>query len=223
MPGIHEAFYPYLLKVLRSFQNPQILEIGAGHGALTQKLWNDGFQVVPSDLFPENFYFEELTCLKLDITDKMPFENQSFDMVIAVEVMEHIHDHEVFFRECNRILKKGGKLVFSTPNILSLKSRMRFLFSGFFYAFNPLEHERNDGLQHISSLTVDQYKNLGKRNNLELTDISIDKKQNTSRIFLAPFYPFLLLYCWIKRIDFSIHNQYLYLVGRIFFITFTRS
>jgi len=138
MPGIHEKFYPYLQHVLRADENPVILEIGAGHGALTQRLWKDGYQVIPSDLFPENFYFKELSCKKVDITNEMPFDNDAFDLVIAVEVMEHVHDHGMFFRECNRILRKGGSLVFSTPNILSVKSRIRFLLSGFFYSFKPI-------------------------------------------------------------------------------------
>ncbi|MBN2480508.1 MAG: class I SAM-dependent methyltransferase [Bacteroidales bacterium] len=223
MPGIHETFYPYLVKELKAFDNPKILEIGSGHGAFTQRLWEDGYDVTASDLYPENFFFDQLSCHKVDLREDMPFDAASFDMVIAVEVMEHVHDHEMFFRECGRILKKGGRLIFSTPNILSLKSRIRFLFSGFFYTFKALDHQRNDGLQHVSSLTINQYENLGLRNGLKLADISIDKLQNTSLIYFIPLYPVIRIYCLIKKIDSSIHNKRLHLLGRILFMNFMKN
>lgn len=222
MPGIHEQFYPYLKKILQGYAHPRILEIGSGHGAFTQRLWQDGYHVVATDLFPEFFYFKELSCLKLDVREKMPFEPASFDLVIAVEVMEHIYDHEIFFKECSRVLTNEGKLVFSTPNILSVKSRIRFALSGFFYAFKPLEHEKDDGLQHVSSLTVDQYVYLGIRYRMKLADISIDKMQRTSRIFLLPFYLTIRIYCRLKKINPALHNSHKLLVGRILFICFSR-
>lgn len=221
IPGIHDKFYTYLKPILASYSNPKILEIGSGHGAFTQRLWNDGFDVSASDLFPEIFYFDKIKCTKVDVTRHLPYSDNSFELIIAVEVMEHIHDHEIFFRECQRILKTGGRLIFSTPNILSLKSRVRFLFSGFYYSFGPLDHNRNDGLQHLSSLTIDQYENLGVRSGLKLSDISMDKKQSTSKLYLI-LYPKMRFYCWLKKIEFKTHNRIIYLVGRILFMNFIK-
>ena len=221
MPGIHEKFYPYLKKVLNTYEKPEILEIGSGHGAFTKRLWMDGYHVTATDIFPEYFYFDKMVCEKVDIRQPMPFSDGSFNIIIAVEVMEHVHDHEIFFSECSRILKKGGRLIFSTPNILSLKSRIRFLLSGFFYSFPPIIHSNNDGLQHLASLTVDQYNNLGIRNGLTLIDISIDKIQRTSRVYLILFYPLIFLYNKLKRLD-NMHNTSKLLLGRILFINFIR-
>lgn len=223
MPGIHEKFHLYLKGILSGYNHPKILEIGSGHGAFTRLLWNDGYEVVASDLQPEYFYFDKLQCHKVDVTQNMPFESASFDMIIAVEVMEHIHDHEVFFREADRVLRKGGRLLFSTPNILSLKSRLMFLFSGFFYSFKAIDHQNTDGLQHISSLTVNQYENLGLRNHLTLDDVTVDKKQHSSRIWYFLLYPFIRLYCRIRHIDFRLHNRYLLLVGRILFMNLIKN
>jgi len=222
MPGIHEALYPYLKGILSSFEKPAILEIGSGHGAFTERLWNDGHNVTATDIFPEYFNFDKVTCEKVDIRYTMPFRDRSYEIIIAVEVMEHVHDHEIFFIECSRILKKGGRLIFSTPNILSMKSRIRFLLSGFFYSFNPIDHLNNDGLQHLASLTVDQYNNLGIRNNMSLDDISTDRKQTTSVIYFLLLYPFLFAYCRIKKVELNTHSSLKLLLGRILFMNFIK-
>lgn len=221
MPGIHEKFHMYFRKYSAEFNQPRILEIGAGHGAFTELLYKEGYEVSACDLYPEFFYLKGVECKKADLTEELPYSADTFDIIVAVEVMEHIHDHQMIFQEANRILKNKGILLFSTPNILSLKSRIRFLFSGFFYAFKPLDHSKNDGLQHLSSLTVDQYINLGTQNGFSSYDFSIDKQQATSRLYLF-MVPFLWLYCKLKKIDYRLHNRYEYLTGRILFACFRK-
>ncbi|MEM7103140.1 MAG: methyltransferase domain-containing protein [Bacteroidota bacterium] len=215
--GIHEKFFNFLSESLKHIDQPAILDVGAGHGALSKTLYDAGFKVSACELFPELFQFEKVECKQADITKNLPYPDDSFDALIAVEVMEHIHDHEHFLQECHRVLKNNGFLFFSTPNILSLKSRMRFLFSGFVYSFGPLDHTRHDGMQHVASLTVDQYRNLAVRNGFRMESITIDKKQNSSKalIFLIPF---IKLYCWLKPVDFKVHNQYKFLTGRKLFV-----
>jgi len=219
MPGIHERFYKFFKRISHHFNNPKILEIGAGFGAFTQRLYNEGYNVSACDLFPEKFYLKEVECKKADVTEELPYESDSYDIIIAIEVMEHIHDHVKFFDESYRVLKKNGVLLFSTPNILSLKSRVRFLFSGFFYSFKPLNHQQYDGLQHYSSLTIDQYVNIGLSKRFVKLDFSIDKRQTTSKLYIF-LIPFLWLYCKIKSIDYHTHNKYDYLTGRILFAGF---
>lgn len=221
MPGTHKKFLEFFLKQNNS-KNSKILDLGAGHGAFSQKLFNLGFDVQACDLFPEIFEFPEIECKKADATQQLPYADNSFDVVIAIEVSEHISDHEMFFSETNRILKPNGKLYISTPNILSLKSRMRFLMSGFFYSFNPLEMNNHDGLQHVSSLTLDQYNYLAVKNNFTKAVIEIDKKQSTSKYLLIFLYPILLLYRIIKHFK-SNHNQTKLLLGRILFLTFNKN
>jgi SAM-dependent methyltransferase len=221
MPGIHERFHVFFRKYASEFTKPKILEIGAGHGAFTEKLYKEGYDISACDLFPELFYFKHVECKKADLTKELPYNSGSFDIIVAVEVMEHIHDHEIIFRESSRVLKENGIFLFSTPNILSLKSRVRFLFSGFFYGFKPIIHNNNDGLQHLSSLTVDQYINLGLNSEFRNYDISIDKRQTTSRLYMI-LLPFLWIYCRLKKIDYSVHNSNIYLTGRILFSCFRK-
>lgn len=47
---------------------------------------------------------------------KLPFADNTFDIVTAVEVVEHVNDYDLFLREINRVLKKDGILHITTAN-----------------------------------------------------------------------------------------------------------
>lgn len=218
MPGTHQSFLKYFKK--NSFgTDKKILDLGAGHGAFTKRLHDMGYEVAACDLFPEIFQFEEIECKKVDITQKFPYPDNSFDIVIAVEVSEHIIDHEVFFRELSRILKPEGQLLLSTPNILSIKSRFRFLFTGFFYSFIPLEMANYNGLQHVASLTLDQYNYVSVKNGFKQADVDIDREQSTSKWLYALLYPVMLFNSKARKVT-SLHNTKKLLFGRLLFLSF---
>ncbi len=217
IPGIHDKFYRHLTSLLKGFSSPLILDMGAGHGYLVKKLFDNGFKVQAADLFPEYYYFDKVPCTRADLTKPLPFADQSFDVLIAVEVMEHITSHASLFNEAFRILKPGGLFLFTTPNILSLKSRFRFLFTGFFYSFSPLDAKRNDGLQHLASLTIDQYRYYALSSGFSDFAVTFDKKQSTS-LWLTAFIPLMWLYCKITGHPYPIHNRLAYLTGRVLFV-----
>ena len=220
MPGVHSRF----LKFFTEKSEPaglKILDLGAGEGALTQKLYLMGYEMSACDFNPEAFRFNELSCDGVDITGPFPYSDGSFDLVIAVEVTEHILDHENFFREINRILKPGGRLYISTPNILSMKSRFRFLFRGFTYGFNPLNMKQYDGMQHVASLSLDQYNYLAIKHGFTEAEFGIDRRQSTSRWLLALFRPLMILSRAIKRYS-PMPNRKDLLLGRLLFMVFSK-
>lgn len=67
----------------------------------------------------------------VDLRVRLPYADTSFDVVLLVEVMEHISDHQAAIGELARILKPGGVLILTTPNIMRLNSRLHFLLSGY--------------------------------------------------------------------------------------------
>lgn len=218
MPETHKRFLKFFKKKSEP-ANLKVLDMGAGHGAFTKKLFDMDYDVHACDLFPELFKFDKVECKKVDITDIFPYPDNTFDLVIAIEVSEHILDHETFFSETSRILKPKGKLYISTPNIVSMKSRMRFLFSGFLYSFNRLELSNYDGLQHVASLTLDQYNYLAVKNKFKSAEFEIDRKQSTSQWLHFFLFPAMYIYQKIKKID-KIHNHRKLLLGRLLFLTF---
>jgi len=218
MPGTHQKFLEFFKKQSEP-THLKVLDMGTGHGAIAQKLFDMGYDVHACDLFPEIFQFDKIECKKVDITKTFPYPDNAFDIVVAVEVSEHILDHETFFAETSRILKPDGKLYITTPNILSMKSRMRFLFRGFVYSFNPLELRNYDGLQHVASLTLDQYNYIAVKHHFIPAKVVIDRKQSSSQWLLFFLFPALFIYQKIKKID-ARHNQKKLLLGRLLFLTF---
>ena len=61
----------------------------------------------------------------------LPFQQSNFDAVDLVEVVEHTENQPQLIREIARVLRPGGRVLISTPNILNVVSRLRFLFTGF--------------------------------------------------------------------------------------------
>lgn len=53
---------------------------------------------------------------KLLNATSLPFADNSFDAVVSFEVIEHVKDYERFLSEIHRVLRRGGKLILSTPN-----------------------------------------------------------------------------------------------------------
>jgi 2-polyprenyl-3-methyl-5-hydroxy-6-metoxy-1,4-benzoquinol methylase len=56
-------------------------------------------------------------------------------LVTCIETVEDLENYREVVREIYRVLQPGGVAVFSTPNILNLRSRLRYLSSGFYNLF----------------------------------------------------------------------------------------
>jgi len=130
-PGVLET----IINELGDGQNKKLLNLGGGSGQVSSIFNSLGYDVYNIDLVLES---ENDHNLRLDLNkDKLPFDNQTFDTVIAQEIIEHLENPWALLREIKRILKPDGKLIISTPNILSLRSRLKFLWSGYFPWFTP--------------------------------------------------------------------------------------
>ncbi len=133
------------------------LDLGAGQGALSQALKLRGFEVTAADINPGQFRAAGVTFARLDLNEPLPFPDAGFDLVVAVEVLEHLESPRAFLREIHRVLRPGGLAVLSTPNITSLPSRVFFLATGCFDLFVPTKRRLEDPLHadadgHITPL-----------------------------------------------------------------------
>ncbi|MDX6512511.1 MAG: hypothetical protein QOE36_2015 [Gaiellaceae bacterium] len=61
------------------------------------------------------------------MTARLPYGDEKADVILAGEIVEHIVDTEGFLREIRRVLRPGGAVVLSTPNILWWKHRLALL------------------------------------------------------------------------------------------------
>lgn len=128
----HERTLFKVLDLLQTLPRGKVLDIPSGEGGLSHCMQNMGFQVVAGDLDPGFFKATGIDCFRIDMNRPLGLEDASFDYVICLEGIEHLEHPFQFIRECNRILKWQGKLILSTPNILNLTSRLKYLLSGFY-------------------------------------------------------------------------------------------
>jgi len=89
-----------------------------------------GADVIPCDLYPEFFGIEGIRCQKADLASTLPLADGSADVVLCQEGIEHLADQLHAFREFNRVLKPGGKLLITTPNISNLRAKIGLLCTG---------------------------------------------------------------------------------------------
>ncbi len=161
----------YQLKTLRLAQKfsptkPQIVELGSADDSflnlLKEKLNGEG---VGLDLSKGD-----------NLEKHLKVKANSADLVIALEVIEHLFDTDQFLSEIHRVLKPKGVLILSTPNLASLPNRLRLLFGGY---PKYLEFSRA-GAGHIHLYTPSTLKS-------QITNHKLQVVQFTSPNFLCPF------------------------------------
>lgn len=113
------------------------LDVGCGRGQLPSHLKLEGgtryigIDVAPYPEFPRSFKF-----IRADFNaDAIPIATSSVDLIVAAGVIEYLENPRRFARELVRCCAKGGFIVLTTPNQVSLLSRLTLLLKGEFSAF----------------------------------------------------------------------------------------
>ena len=112
--------------------------------------------IFPCEVVPEEFQYDKVKCTGLKTDSKIPFEDEFFDVVYAIEVLEHTPRPYDFIKEAYRVLKEEGTLIISVPNIMHVSSRFSLFFKGFGELYPPPSiHSKNAGriCGHIMPLT----------------------------------------------------------------------
>jgi 2-polyprenyl-3-methyl-5-hydroxy-6-metoxy-1,4-benzoquinol methylase len=155
----------------------RVLETAAGSGAFAKRLVELGFTVEACDLYPEQFRVPGVPVRFADMSERLPYEDASFEVLSCLEGVEHLEDQFAFIRECWRVLKPGGKLLLSTPNILGLASRWRYFWTGFFpLATKPMnEHRKAPIHDHIHLITYYELRYILRTTGFIITNVTTDR------------------------------------------------
>lgn len=115
-----------VLSALRTRPPGRLLDIPAGDSPVVRGAAQLGWRVVGLDLFP-SAGFEGV---QGDACAPLPFADASFDALVSLEGIEHFENQAAFLRECARVLKPGGLMVLTTPNVLHLSARFSMFWTG---------------------------------------------------------------------------------------------
>lgn len=123
----HATIYRYVEEYVESLPDltgKVVVDIPCGDGRAGYAFRKRGATIIALDLYPEFMKIDGIEARYADLSERLPLEDASVDYLICQEGIEHISDKISMFREFNRVLKKGGTLVFTIPSISHLRGRM---------------------------------------------------------------------------------------------------
>lgn len=174
---------------------PRLLDVPSGEGPVLHEARDAGFEVIEVDLFPRS----GMRGVVADACKPFPFQDESFDWVLSMEGIEHFENQTEFLRECSRVLRPGGTLILTTPNILHLNARFsalctgnRLLKHGFINEVATLRSVEGDRIYHGHAYLVDAFRlrYMLRVVGLELTGLHGTSISGSS-VLMAPIFPLI--------------------------------
>ena len=142
------------VRVLELPRGARVLDAPCGAGDLTAALRERGYDAWGADIEASAARRLGESFRQADLSGPLPWPDGSFDLALSVEGIEHLENPFAYLRELHRVLRPGGTLVLTTPNIGSVRSRVRFFGSSFFHHDpRPLRESARHPLHHISLMT----------------------------------------------------------------------
>lgn len=114
----------------RPSQQAMVADLGAGSGEACLLLSANGLRVIACDADEAALRAASAhayAAVNLDAGKPLPFRSGTLDGILAGELVEHLFDTHSLLAECRRVLRPGGVLVVTTPNLATLQDRLRFL------------------------------------------------------------------------------------------------
>lgn len=202
--GVHKYVAAYI-RSLPDLTGKKVLDIPCGDGRSSYEFKQKGAEVIALDLFPEFMKLDDVDASYADLSDRLPVQEGSVDYIICQEGIEHIPDQLKVLQEFNRVLKKDGILLITTPNYSHMRARLSHFFfeTDYWKRMPPSEidsiwfsskdseklyfgHLFLVGVQHLQSLTTLSGFVISRRIKTDLG--------STSLILGVLLYPFLTLF-----------------------------
>jgi SAM-dependent methyltransferase len=201
----------YLIKNKERIKNKLVVDFPAGNGVTSRIVKKLGGTPVAFDLFPEYFQLEDLTCSRANVLEGVPLNDDYADFVICQEGIEHFSDQFKALKEFNRILKKNGSLIITTPNYSNLRSRLSYFLSESerFPSLMPPnefdsvwmnEKDISDEFYfgHVFLIGIQKLRLLAKLAGFSIKHIQFTRVKNSALFILMFAYPFIILSNWFS-------------------------
>jgi len=144
-PNTHNRMLELVTKYLTVPQALRVCDLPCGAGSFSRRLADAGMDVASVDIEAVSpFYFDESRRVLADANFALPFDDGHFDAMVTIEGIEHLENPSFFLRECARVVRKGGWIFLSTPNVDSFRSRKYVFSRGHHRYFTPREDGSRD-------------------------------------------------------------------------------
>jgi len=198
--GICGNVYEYIC-LLKNLNSKTVIDIPCGDGRMSAVFKELGAKVQSYDLDSKDNDYIEHPHKFADMNECLPIESNHADIILCQEGIEHLQDQFFIFSEFNRILKKGGILILTTPSISNIRSKFAYLFmetENFKrLPYNEIDalwrvDKNNDKIKiyfgHLFLITCSKLFTISKLNGFRL------KEQILTKISPSSFFLFILLY-----------------------------
>ena len=177
-----------------------ILEIGSGQGAFIKHLKSEldnnniNYNVEAGDIEPHQINDQNLDfkCNYIDAQAEFKLDKK-YDIIISIELIEHIENPFHFVREIAKNLSDNGTVLLTSPNILSLRSRLRFFLTGCSDYFRRPYNEHWLNMGHVNPINPLQLIYILRKNGMSVRKLINNNATNES-LLLIPFIPFIWLF-----------------------------
>lgn len=120
-------------------RNHDVLDLGCGEGFLARELVKDDNLVTGVDVLPETkrsdalerYYSADLDQGIAPVIDQL--NGKRFDRVLLLDVLEHLKNCDGLLQQCKDVVKPGGYVIISLPNIANITVRLALLLGRFNY------------------------------------------------------------------------------------------
>jgi len=187
---VHEFAFSIIYKNLGSFNKIKAIDLAAGAGSFVKRL-SDKFPTWEIEIndFNNDSLLSNFIKYKIDLNNNFSnnFINFNYDLVIAIEVLEHLENPWNFFREARKLLKKDGILILSTPNSNSMLDRLTYLIKGHSFYFGETGYSNSDG--HITQVPDWLLQKIAKSSGFSKINLynDVDTKPHTGLITKLKF------------------------------------
>jgi 2-polyprenyl-3-methyl-5-hydroxy-6-metoxy-1,4-benzoquinol methylase len=172
------------VRALPRYPHLRVIDLSCGRGEIVAALHDDGCDVIGTHFRGDDYEVHSGRALFLrpemrvdanvDLAQRLPYGDESFDVVILSEVVEHLPSSINVLHEAGRIVASDGHLVLSTPNVQRLHSRWHFFWTGthklirervgwhvaandlYAYHINPLDFPLAHTILHQARLRVER-------------------------------------------------------------------
>jgi len=178
------------LETMRSVSGNKVLEIGCDSGlfSLIFKKTFKNIEHLAVEVDQEKIdvaVSRNINVVKVNVeTEKLPFDNDYFDIVLFTEVIEHLSNPLFVLSEIRRVTKQNGNVIISTPNAVGLFSRYNHLFGSTPYYVPFLKNKdskKGKYSAHRFELTLGQMKRLLEENNYKIENIIFTRFNHQQR------------------------------------------